>query len=730
MADRAGWATPPAARRGGPGRAIVNVSRAGWPLLTRFGGGVHSAPSFATPTVNRLSLLVLAALVALASPLVAEPVAAQDFPIRWGRISDAERALTAVEGDADAAAIVLGDVGDAKVDYNRARDDFRLVLRRHRRVKVLSEGGYGLGEFSLRYPASAKVRNVKGQTFVPEPDGSLRRVELPGRSVVDGSVDRDTREVRFSMPGLAPGAIFEFEYVYESDGLFAPPVWYFQSEEPTLASEFRFETPDFFQYMQLTQGDRVQAEQTTGGYQADWRTTRYRWTAADVPALREEPYTTTEEDYAQKLTMQLRQVSPPGGFVRTVLGSWPDVAQALASDESFGRRLRAGRRVRALVEGVTGTDAERARAVYDRVREAFVWNGRRGVFADRNLDDVAEARTGSVAELNLLLTSALREAGVDATPVLLSTRPNGRAVSVYPLVSQFDWVVVLVRPEGGEGALLDATDRNLPYGYLPVVTLNGAGWIADPARPEWFSFDAPGGTSTSTTVQAAVDADGHVAGTVRIRLTGYAALDARTELDDEAAGAPAAAAAAAAEEAADAPDGVEMTDVTVDGDADPYAPLTMTAAFTASASAEVVGDEVYLVPFVVTQLDENPFERPERTFPVDFAYPSTRTYVADIALPEGYAVESVPALVQLTIPSRAVSYQRAVVAEPGRLVVRSVLTVAQSRVQPEEYAVLRALYDEIVAAETEAVVLTRAAPATPPAAAVAEVELAPASTDR
>ena len=658
-------------------------------------------------------------LPALASPSLVGVAAAQDLPIKWGAVTDAERALEAVDGDPDAAAVVLGDVGEAEVRYLPGRDDFRFELRRHRRVKVLREGGYDLGEFAFRYPDGAKVRNVRGQTFVAEPGGAVRRVELDKRSVVDGPVGEGLREVRFSMPALAPGAIFEFEYVYEQGGLFAPPVWYFQSEEPTLASEYRFEVPEFFAYMPLTQGDRVRTTPTSGGYQESWKTTRHRWAATDVPALREEPFTTTTEDYAQKLTLQLRQIAPPGDFVRTVLGSWPETARELDAHEEFGRRLRAGRRVRAFAEGVAGTDAERARAVYDRVRTGVSWDGRRGAFADRNLEAVAEGRAGSVAEVNLLLASALREAGVRATPVLLSTRSNGRPVDLYPIVSQFDWVAVLVEPDGADPQLVDATDPNRPFGVPPVEALNGAGWLADPARPEWVAFDAPAGTVTTTTVQATVGEGGAVSGTVRLKLSGYAALEARTTLDEEDAGAPAAAAQAAAEEAADAPDGVAFSDVVVEGRDDPYAPLQLTSAFTAASAAEVAADEIYLTPFLVTQLDENPFERPTRTFPVDFAYPSTRTYVADLALPAGYAVEAVPAPVQLTVPSRAVSYTRAFVAEPGRLVVRASLSVAQAQVQPEEYAALRALYDEVVAAETEAVVLTRAAgpPPAPPAAA-------------
>ncbi|MDT7856115.1 DUF3857 domain-containing protein [Rubrivirga sp. S365] len=657
--------------------------------------------------MRRLLPLVVLLLPALA--------AAQDLPIRWGDVTDAERALDAAPDDPDAAAVVLGDVGVAELEYDRYRNDFRYTVRRHRRVKVLRESGYELGEFAYRYHRDNKVRSVKGQTFVPEPDGSMRRVELEGGAVLDGDVGEDLREVRFSMPALTPGAIFEFSYVYESDNIFSPPPWVFQSGEPTLVSEYRFEVPEFFDYMAYTQGGQVEVQPTQGDYRRDWRTTTLRWTAHDVPALREEPFTTTEADYEQKVLLQLRRINPRNQPTRTVLGTWEKVANELDGHNEFGRRLRPGRRVRALAADASGTPGEVARALYDLVRTQYVWNERGGVFAERNLEDVVEAKGGTAAELNLLLASLLREAGVAATPVLLSTRGNGRALDVYPLVNQFDWVVVLAEVEGEPPQLLDATDPNRPYGLLPVQALSGAGWLADRDRPEWIDFGAPGGTSTSITVQAEVAPEGGAAGSVRLRLDGYAALDARTRLDEEAAGAPAAAATQAAEAAAEAPDEVEMEVVSVEGAGDPYAPLQMDATFAAPDAGEVVLDEIYLTPALLMRLDENPFERPTRAFPVDFAYPSTRTYVADLALPEGYAVEEVPDLLALTIPSRAVTYRRAVVAQPGRLVVRAVLTVAQAQVSPEEYPALRRLYDEIVAAEGEAVVLTRTA-APPPAA--------------
>lgn len=662
------------------------------------------------------TLALVGALALSAGALAPLAPAASAQELRWGRLSDAEVAIDSVAGDPDASAVVLADV--AVDELTPQRRGIRLERRRHRRVKVLTEAGYSQGEFSLRHSDDDRVRDVRAQTFVPRPDGTMERVELDRKSVFREEVRDGVEEVRFTMPALAPGAIFEIQYTYETDNFVTLPPWYFQSDQPTLVSEYRASIPGFLSYVTIRQGP-IQDYPIGRGVRYETPTSEVRWTARDLPALRDEPYTTTEEDYTTRIELQLSRISPPGGIPENVLTSWEEVAETLQSHESFGRRLRSSKRRRAQVEGVTGTREERARAVYDVVRSGYVANGRGGIFAERDLDDVVETRSGTAPELTLLLASLLREADVPAELALLSTRANGRPVELYPLVNQFDWVVVRAEMEDGRHVLLDPTDRHRPYGVLPVQALNGRAWLAHEDAPQWFDVPATAGTSTTSFVEATLAPGGQLAGTLQLRLEGYDAERARDEMVSAQADAPARAAAEAEAiaQAADADDGVEVLSVEVENLDDVGAPLSLTSSFLAPAG-EAIGDELYLTPFVMMQLDENPFERPTRTFPVDFAFPFTRTYVASIALPEGYEPDGVPEPIRMTTPSRAVSYTRVVGAEPGRLLVRAVLSVDRSQVSAAEYPALRRLYDEIVAAEAEAVVLVRTGEPGPPPAPV------------
>ena len=667
-----------------------------------------------TPTPMRAlarGLLLSAALLALAPGAVA-----QDPPIRWGDVSAAEVAVADVPGDPDAAAVILGDVGFDELEPSR--EGVRYTRRHHRRVKVLTEAGYEEGEFSFRYSKDdARVSRIRAQTFVPQPDGRMRTVELGRRDIYREEVRDGVEEVRFTMPALAPGVVFEYEYTYESDNAFVtPPAWYFQNGEPTVVSEYRVSIPAFLEYVTLRQGS-ADAHESRQGTRPFGRTTEVRWSARDVPALREEPYTTTYEDYTTSVKLQLSRIVYDG-IPQNILTSWGDVAKSLDGNDYFGRRLATSRLRRAQVEGLTGTRDEKMRAVYDLVREFYSSNGRGGMFADRDLNDVIDAKSGSDPELTLLLAALLREAGVPVQLAVLSTRSNGRPVEVYPIVSQFDRVMVVAQREDGSSVFLDPTDRHRPFGVLPVAALNGRAWVAAPGAPRWIDVPPTTGTSTTSYVQGTLDEAGSLEGTVQIRLMGYDAESARDRMAESAADAPAQAAAQAetAADAADADDGVTIETVTVEGLDDIEAPLTMEATFQASAGEAIAGD-LYLTPFVLMQLDENPFERTVRTFPVDFAYPFERTYVASITLPDGYAPDEVPAVLRLTTPSRAVSYTRVMAAEQGRLSVRAVLTVDRARIEPIEYPALRKLYDEIVAAEAEAVVLVRSEP--PPAAPAA-----------
>ena len=132
----------------------------------------------------------------------------------------------------------------------------------------------------------------------------------------------------------------------------------------------------------------------------------------------------------------------------------------------------------------------RVKAIVDYVKNNYKWNRALGNFPSESKNQLLEQKQGSAAGLNLLLTGLLKQAGIEAFPLLLSTREHGKVYNEYPLVTFFNDLIVMA-VMGKDTLLTDATEPLLPYDMIPEYCLNakkyprGIGW--------WESGITPGG---------------------------------------------------------------------------------------------------------------------------------------------------------------------------------------------------------------------------------------------
>lgn len=66
----------------------------------------------------------------------------------------------------------------------------------------------------------------------------------------------------------------------------------------------------------------------------------------------------------------------------------------------------------------------------------------------------------------------LRYEDINADPVLLSTRSHGNTYSMYPILSQYNYVVARADIDG-KIYYLDASEPRLGFGRLPLRCYNG-----------------------------------------------------------------------------------------------------------------------------------------------------------------------------------------------------------------------------------------------------------------
>jgi hypothetical protein len=125
--------------------------------------------------------------------------------------------------------------------------------------------------------------------------------------------------------------------------------------------------------------------------------------------------------------------------VDKITKEWKDVDQELRQHDDFGAQIRKARNVlgdtvKSLVRGKSDT-LDKAKAIYDFIKKACVWNGNFGKYTELGVRKALDAGKGNAADVNLSLVGALQSAGISSFPVILSTRDNGLAVELYPVMS-------------------------------------------------------------------------------------------------------------------------------------------------------------------------------------------------------------------------------------------------------------------------------------------------------
>ena len=644
---------------------------------------------------QRTNILAVLFSLAFTAGLYAQPA-----PVKWGEVPIEDLQMQTYPADSNAAVVILADYGHVYF-----MDDLTLVFKRHTRIKILSEAGYDWGTVTVPYlgeKRAQRLRDIKGQTFTLSPDGEVVRHKMNKGDLFTEDLDGSWKQARFTLPALEPGAVIEYAYRIDSENPVYLRGWTFQKSEPTRWSEYRAEIPNFLNYVSSSVGMLNYAVQDTKPItMAHGGGVRFRWAMEAIPALRKEPFMTTPKDYRSAIQFQLQSFSHPSIGTITHMSSWTDLAEELMEMSSFGKQLKPSKPVRQRVDEITAgrsDPAEKMAAVYDFVRTTISWNEQYNWIPSQKVREVLKTRTGNSADVSLTLIAMLRAAGIEAHPVLVSTRSHGLVLQVYPLLSQFNDVLVAAEIDG-ETYLLDATDPLRPHTLLPVEALNGKGLLVRGKHPEWIDIKANGRYIRQTFFQATLDASGTLSGTLQTSDDDYSALRKRHQLKE--ADTPEAFVESVMFANYDDP-GIETCSVTDEALTEPLKTQTV---FSLPGYAQVAGPFIYVNPTPFGRIDENPLRLPERTFPVDMAYPRTTINTFQMQLPEGYAVQETPKNIRMQVPTGDALFQRLVEVQNGTLMMQTQFTIKRTIYEPEHYAALRSFYEQIVAAGAEQVVL-------------------------
>ncbi|WP_046758953.1 transglutaminase domain-containing protein [Kordia jejudonensis] len=653
-------------------------------------------------------------------------VAAQDFS--FGKVSKAELSETQHPLEAEANAAMLYNKIHSQILYIQ-NQGFLLETTVHRRIKIYNKEGFEWANHEIRLfrqnSTREKVTGIKGYTFNLV-DGKLKKTKLRKDGIFTEHVTDNVDLEKITMPDIKEGSVIEYEYKFTSPYVGNINEYNFQYSIPLNKISVTFEAPSYYKFKKHYKGYYLIKPKETAssrqivlrsktreeGYLRASRTSfnedridvNYsisEFNLENVPALKEEKYVSNIENYRSTVKFELIQVEMPNQPIQTFARSWDDIVKTIYRSENFGYQLDRQSYFKddidALIAGESNPMVKAAK-IYNYVQNKVKWNGNYGKYTDVGVRKAYKEKTGNVADMNLMLTSMLRYAGIQANPVLLSTRQHG--IHMFPTLNGFNYVITAIEIENAV-ILLDATNY---YGEPNVLPMRALNWIGRLVRENgsWtqISLMPENSAVRTTTMNITLDDSGDIEGKQRTQFTSHNALSFRNiyaSVDEEDY----------LEKLENAIGDIEIEEYSVKNVTSIGKPILESYAFSKEGQAEIIGDKIYFSPLLYLATTENPFKAEKRIYPVDFGYPWKRKVMMNINIPEGYEVESLPEIATVRLPDNLGSYAFKITKTPTGISVVIAKEINSAVIPSDKYPSLRELYKILVEKEQEKVVLKK-----------------------
>ncbi|SRR5579871_142659 len=664
---------------------------------------------------------ILACILLLQSYLSAQ----EKLNIKFGKITAADFDLSKNKIDSGAAAVIIADIGNTSFEGN-SKGDFTLVFKRFKRIKILSKRGFDAAseEISLYNDGQngEKLAEVKGSTFNLE-NGNIVETKLDDKSVFTDKVDKNYSDKKFTMPGVKEGSIVDIAYTIKSDYYNALRSWNFQGEYPCLWSEYEVVVPQFFHYIFLTQGDQhffidaskdVAANYTvreSGGTESDdvyhinSTATDRRWVMKDVPVLNDESFVTTLKNYVSRIQFQLHYIQfTETSERRDVLGNYFKASEKLMKDEDFGAALNndngwMNSEINSITAG-SASSLEKMQKIYTYIRDHFTCTDHWGIYTKTSLKNVFKAKSGNIAEINLLLVAMLRHENIEADPVLLSTRDHGYTNDMYPLMYKFNYVICTAK-DNNKNYLLDASWPKLGFNKLNDECYNGGARMINAEHPYIINL-SPDSLKESKITSVMIINDekggGFLSGSYGSTFGNIESYNLREKISKKSED--------------DYFKNIKSYNPDyniVNTSIDSLTQFEMPAKISYDFDFKIAADEdiLYFNPMMSEGLKENPFKSAERKYPVEMPYIMDETYVFNMEIPNGYIVDELPKSAKVLLNGNDGYFEYLIVKNETNVQLRSRIKLNKANFNPDDYNTLRNFFADIVKKQSEQIVFKK-----------------------
>ncbi|MFD0989151.1 DUF3857 domain-containing protein [Mariniflexile jejuense] len=645
----------------------------------------------------------------------------------FGKISKEELEEKYNPQDSSANATYLYKNRKTFFEYQQEKG-FELITEIHERIKIYKQEGFNYATKEVNLYKSGnddeEFSNLKAYTYNLV-EGKIVDEKLTKDGIFESELNKYLNQMKFTMPNIKPGSVVEFKYRIKSPFISNIDEFVFQHDIPVVKLEATFEAPEYFKFKLNTKGflfvspnveekrDRLtfvsktmdrgfgQVGTKTHSEEIEFKKKISKYNLTNIPALKEESFVNNINNYRSSVKYELSYTDFPNSPLKYYSTSWEDVVKTIYQNPNFGSELDKSGYYEKEIDAIVSTvsdPTQRVALILDFVKSKVNWNGYYGYYTNVGVRKAYKDQVGNAAEINLMLTSMLRYAGLSAFPVLVSTRQNG--IPLFPTREGYNYIITYVRL-AETIILLDATNKYSAPNVLPFRTLNWQGRVmAEHGGSQLIDLYPNEISKNSLSFMANLDENGNLNGKYRAVKTNHEALLYREENNNKNK-------KDFLDQLENKLGGIEISDFKVENETDLYKPIIESYNFVKENQVDVIGGKLYFSPMFFLKINENPFKLEKREFPVDFGYPTNTSYKIVIKIPEGYKVESFPEPLMFMMPDNLGSFKYNISHQENLIQLSVESQINQPIILSVYYDALKEYFSKIVEKEAEQIVLTK-----------------------
>jgi transglutaminase-like putative cysteine protease len=672
----------------------------------------------------KIKIALLFVLVFLAT----ERINAQD--VKFGKVSKEELEEKSYKEDPSANAVVLYKKRRTYYDYS-SQMGWTLKTEVHERIKLYNKDGFENATKKIRIFTSGgkdESLDVKAFTYNLE-NGKVEKTKLGNDGSFNEEINENWLSKNFTMPNLKEGCIVEWRYEISSPYYSNIDDVICQYDIPIKYLEAKVQVPEFFEFKYLpsiyypidVKQSKTNKQYSTsskyrsspslssvGGSSTEYNNvsvteTVYETTAKNVPALADEPYVNSLQNYIGKIDFELAAYKPRNGIPEFFNQTWEDVTKSIYESSNFGGQLDKSNYfeddLARITSGLTGQN-DKMQAIFEFVKKKMNWNENYGKYtSDDGVKKAYKDGVGNVAEINLILVAMLRKAGIPANPILVSTRRHG--IALFPTKEGFNYVIAGVE-NNADVTLLDATEKYSLPDVLPLRDLNWEGRLIREHGSSTTVKLYPNKYNTKiVSIQGKIDEVGSVSGIMRTNYYKLNALDYRKNYNNLSE-------TDLISKLEVAHGNIEIEKIRIDNKDEIYEPIAELLKFSIENQADIISDKMYISPLLFLTVRENPFKQEERLYPIDYGSPWNNEIHILLELPEGYTVESKPENASYELPGSIGAFTLESELLGNKIKIDTNTKINTAILAPTQYADLKNLYKQAIEKQLEKIVLVQA----------------------